>query len=547
MTLAGGALPVLLLLTATACGDGSPIPPAPTATPTSSPTQVAEPSPSPGPPIPGPLLDLASQPPALTVLGIDTQDFAEGVPSLAHGDFNADGYDDLLIGAPLADGPDNSREGAGEAYVIFGGADLPDRVDLAAGEHDVVIFGGAPDDGLGYSVLGADVNGDGVDDVLVGAPGTSGTEDPRTDQGQIYVFFGSPELSGTQDIAQGAAPATISGAEGFSRVGHSVAAGDVNGDGIADIIAGAPFAGRHPGTPPGSERTEVGEVYVLFGRAGLSGYFSVVFNQQDYTLGGAQQFGQFGATVASADVNADGVDDIIVGATQADGPNGTPQDAGAVYVFFGAPALAGRRSLTEGSADFAVLGGGERHSLGFPLLAADLNADGTSDIAAGARLAPGPGERTRAGAVYVALGRGDLAGVTDLAAGPAAAAVYGAQASQLLPSSLAAGDVNGDTVPDLIIGSGPANGPDSRASSGLAYVILGGPGLADTDLASGDQYLAVAGVQAGDSLGSSVDVAAVAGRESPQLLLLASAADRPDGSRSDSGAAYVVPLPSTGQ
>src|SRR3989304_722528 len=146
ITLAGGALPVPLLLTATACADGTPIPPAPTATPTSSPTQVTEPSPSPGPPIPGPLLDLASQPPVLTVLGIDTQDFAEGVPSPAHG---------------------------------------------------VGICGGAPGDGLGYAVLGADVNGDGVDDVLVGAPGTSGTEDPRTDQGQVYVFFGSKELKGT--------------------------------------------------------------------------------------------------------------------------------------------------------------------------------------------------------------------------------------------------------------------------------------------------------------------------------------------------------------
>ncbi|HEU4759065.1 MAG TPA: hypothetical protein VFT91_03690 [Dehalococcoidia bacterium] len=532
------------LFAAAACGGGSSGSPTPASTPSASPTET-EPSPPAGPPLPGPSLDLAAQPPVSTVLGIDSQDFAEGVPSLASGDFNADGYADVLIGAPLADGPDNTRDGAGEAYVILGRPDPPQQIDLTD-KADLIIYGAAPDDGLGYSVLAADVNGDGTDDVLVGAPGVSGTEDPRTDQGQVYVFFGAPDLGGTRDIAQAAAPVTISGAEGFSRVGHAIASGDVNADGISDIVVGAPFAGRFPNTPPGSERTEVGEVYVLFGRHDLSGYFSVVFDQQNFTIGGLQPFGQFGASVAAGDVNGDGVDDIIVGAPQSDGPDGAPDSAGLVYVFFGAAGLTGRVSLTERPADFTVLGAGERHSLGFPLISADLNADGIADIAVGARLATAPGSSTLdTGAVYVLFGRRDLGGTLNLASAPADVTTYGAQASQLIPSSLASGDLNGDGAADLLIGSGTASGPGSRAAAGVAYVVLGGPAFAAVDLAAGGQDLAVSGIHAGDSLGSAVIAAAVTGAR-PHLVLLASAADRPDGARSDTGAIYFVLPPPFG-
>ncbi len=541
--IAAGLLAALFLATVACRRDGSTASPTPTPSPTTpEPSSAATLAltPSPGPDLPGLSLDLASEPPVLTVLGSDSQDFAEGIPSLGHGDFNADRFDDILIGAPLADGPDNSRDGAGESYVIFGRSDLPARLNLAEGEQDVTIFGGAAGDALGSSVLGADVNGDGIDDILVGAPGTSGPEDPRTDQGQVYVFFGSKSLAGSLDIAKAAAPLTISGAEGFSRVGHAIASGDVNGDGANDIVLGAPFAGRVPDAPPGGQRTEVGQVYVVFGSSDLGGYISIPFDQQDFTITGKQRFGQFGAAVAAADVNADGLDDIIVGAPQSDGPDGAPKAAGAVYVFFGAHGLSGGLSIAEGAGNLAILGGGERHSLGFPLTTGDFNADGIADIAMGAQLAAGPGETTSRGAVYLTFGRSDLAGTLSLAAGEQDAAIFAAQPSQLLPSSLASGDINGDRAADLVIGSGPANGPGDRGGAGLAYVVLGHRDFTPIDLAQGGQDLTVVGIRAGDSLGSSVALAAVGEGGQPNLVLLASAADGPDGARPDSGAVYVV-------
>ena len=477
----------------------------------------------------------------LTAFGIDPEDLAEGIPSLGHGDFNGDGFADILIGAPQADGPDNTRDRAGEAYVVFGRSTLPGNIDLAETEPDITIFGGIEGDTLGFSVLGADVNGDGLDDILVGAPGASNKDDPRTDQGEVYVFFGSAELGGTLDIAKAPEDLRITGAEGFSRVGHAIASGDVNGDGMNDIVLGAPFAGREPGTPPGSPRTEVGEAYVIFGGAGLGGTVSIPDGQQDFTIGGQQRFGQFGGAVATADVNADGIDDIIVAAPQSDGPDGVPDAAGAVYVFFGAEGLSGRLTIAEGAEDVAIVGAGERHSLGFPLATGDFNGDRIADIAMGARLAAGPqGDRSASGAVYVTFGRSDLTGALDLAKGAQDAAIFGPQPSQLLPSSLASGDLNGDGIADLILGSGSASGPGERAGAGVAYVVLGGPDLSAVDLAEGSQDLAIVGVDAGDSLGSSVALARISGSELPEVILAASSGDGRDNARPDVGEIYVV-------
>jgi hypothetical protein len=142
--------------------------------------------------------------------------------------------------------------------------------------------------------------------------------------------------------------------------------------------------------------------------------------------------------------------------------------------------------------------------------------------------------------VYVTFGRSDLAGTLDLAVGEEDAAIFGPQRSQLLPSSIASGDLNGDGIADLILGSGPANGPGDRARSGVVYIVLGRPDLSIVDLAEGSQDLAIVGIEAGDSLGSSVALARISGSEQPELILIASAADGQDNTRPDSGEVYIV-------
>lgn len=171
------------------------------------------------------------------IQGDVAEDWA-GFDVSAAGDVNGDGFDDVIVGAPLGD---NGGTGAGEAYVIFGKATGFGTVDLSnLGSAGFVIQGDATGDALGWSVSAAgDVNGDGLGDLIVGAPfGDNG----GAYAGEAYVIFGRSTGFATIDLTN-LSPADgyiIQGDDADDRAGQSVsAAGDVNGDGLDDIIVGA--------------------------------------------------------------------------------------------------------------------------------------------------------------------------------------------------------------------------------------------------------------------------------------------------------------------
>ena len=180
------------------------------------------------------------------------------------GDVNGDGFDDLLIGAPSADTSGNGKLLAGESYVIFGGASLPETIDLASlGAAGFRLFGADAGDGSGYSVSSAgDVNGDGFDDVLIGAYHAGAAGNGKSSAGDSYVIFGGASLPATIDLASlGAAAITIFGADAGDESGRRVSsAGDVNGDGFDDMLIGANYADAS-----GNGKSSAGESYVIFG------------------------------------------------------------------------------------------------------------------------------------------------------------------------------------------------------------------------------------------------------------------------------------------
>ena len=276
--------------------------------------------------------------------GAATEDHS-GTSVSAAGDINGDGIGDLLIGAYGAN--DGSDSNVGKTYVVFGsstgfasGTFNLSSIESGNGSTGFVLIGEDGSDVSGSSVSNlGDVNGDGIDDLIIGAQGHDSGGDG--DSGASYVVFGSDQgFSATINLSSlnGSNGFKLLGIDGSDESGFSVSsAGDINGDGIEDILIGA------PGADNGSSNT--GEAYVVFGRdttqQGVS--FSSTFDLSTLSSGngangfiieGISQDDFAGYTVSAAgDVNGDGVDDLIVGARAADG--GGESDAGQSFVIFG--------------------------------------------------------------------------------------------------------------------------------------------------------------------------------------------------------------------
>ncbi|NQV90598.1 FG-GAP repeat protein [Candidatus Uhrbacteria bacterium] len=314
------------------------------------------------------------------------------------------------------------------------------------------------------------------------------------------------ELSG--DVASSTADYELTGESGSDQSGSALASGDLNDDGILDLVVGAPR--------DDDGGNDAGAAYVFFGPISSSSDLS----SANMKLTGEATDDRAGISLFVGDLNDDGVMDLVIGATGEDsGGNG----AGAVYVVFG-PLASGDLSLAD--ADVKITGEAAEDVFGTSLFVEDLNNDGVMDLVIGAMSEDSGG--SSAGAVYVVFG--PLSGDLDLA--DTDVKITGEATGDSLSSSLFVGDLSNDGVMDLVVG---ATGEDSGgSSSGAAYVVFG-PLSADISLADADVKLT--GETAYDGSGASLRVEDL--NDDGSMDLIVSALGEDSGG-SGAGAVYVV-------
>ena len=329
-----------------------------------------------------------------------------------------------------------------------------------------------------------DVNGDGISDVAVGddsvdAPG-------RRDAGVVYVVFGgSPlgrldlgtapgfQIAGPRQGARRPVPAfAFDGPPAGAMAGAAVAAaGDVNADGLADIVVGAPFAGRNG-------RAFSGSAYVVFGKRSAERVDLERLGSGGFRIDGPRRGAVVGTTLAgTGDVNGDGRADVVVRSDRV--------QRAAVYVVFGKASAEPVDLRRLGRRGFAIRrGGGWRDLLHFGDAlsgAGDFNGDGLADVAIGA---PGSGgtHGEGAGVTFVVFGGRRMRTVELLKLGRRGVRIEGEQAFANTGEALAPlGDVNGDGRGDLLLGASQVAGL-GRNYAGAAYVVFGRAGAGRVDL-----------------------------------------------------------------
>ena len=386
------------------------------------------------------------------------------------GDLDGDGFTDLYFSGTFSSSPFLPH-----IFCVPGGSPGVSGDFYSAGTR---LYSSQNGSGIGWSVAGAgDVNGDGYADVIVGAPYYDGGE---TDEGAVFLFLGS--ATGIQDGDESGAAARLESDQAGAHFGWSVAAaGDVNEDGYADVIVGAPDydAGE----------TDEGAAFVFHGDAsGISnGHASAAAKRLESNQAGAR----FGASVAGAgDVNGDGYADVIVGAPSYDAGE---TDEGAAFVFHGSPA--GVLGREPGTAATRLQSNQPGARLGASVAGTGVRGFGVryADVIVGA-----PDYNAGHGAVFVFAG--SSTGVADGNPSTAVTRLTASQAWAFGTSVAGAGDINGDRFADIVVGAPQYS--NGEPGEGAAFVFLGSWSLVAVD-ASGADYR-IEGNQANAALGTSV-------------------------------------------
>ena len=405
--------------------------------------------------------------------------------SLAIGDVDGDGDNEMVVGAPGDSGP-MGIPNVGAVYVIesivLETAERPAVADMVA---SLVLAGPWRNGRFGSSLCLCDLDGDGAEDLIVGAP-SSGDEE-ALESGALAVYLGreGAMLAPEPDII-------IRGDWSGGRFGSTLAGADLDNDGRVELLVGAPRAGEEGGRGPGI-------VYAFSGSDLVPGEFSAA-EVAAATIRGERPGDSLGG-LAVGDLNGDGSSELVLSSARADGDGAELIDAGTVYVIDAADVLERRDVSLSNETSLAVFeGNATRGYFGGSLSVGDIDDDGRADLLVSAYASGRRWEKVEAsGEAFIAFGldvpggdvadRGTDAGPTapqgaesgGSLSGPGGEPPIGGALSFVsrrrwdvygLPVLLA--DLNGDRSDEVIVAAQFADGPErERQACGEVYIYWG--------------------------------------------------------------------------
>ncbi len=365
---------------------------------------------------------LSANSPVLKFTGAGPNSFF-GISTKNAGDVNNDGFEDVIIGASY----NPNINPIGKAFIYFGGI-IMDTI------PDVIFQNQTPNDNFGFCVDGAgDVNGDGFDDVIIGA----GLYVSASGYGRAYIFFGGASMDNIPDV-------TIQGAPGDGYLAYFVSnAGDVNGDGFSDVIVN----GSH---------NDYGRVFLYFGGASMDSIPDITFEGELQT----DHF-SFGELSKLGDVNNDGFDDVFIASVNY--PCYSCPSRGKVYLYYGGMSM-------DNVADLTIMGENTgQNYFGASKEGGDINGDGFVDLIVSD---PNWGiyGTGNIGRLYVFYGGVSMDTIPDKI-------IRGQFDDDNFGANVTSSDLNNDGFDDIIVGASKFQYP---VYQGKVYVYLGGANMDTT-------------------------------------------------------------------
>ncbi len=389
--------------------------------------------------------------------------------SMATGDINGDGYDDLVVGSHFS-----AETAAGKVYLIYGQSSPLTSTTLSS--SNIIFTGASIGDRAGTAVAIGDLNADGYDDIVMGASKDDGS---ATNAGAIYIAYGQAATLTSQTLSASVG-AKFTGEAAGDLAGTAVVVTDLNGDTYADILVGSPKNNDGGG--------DAGAVYMIPGSATqYTGITGALGSNREYT--GEAAGDELGGAVAAGDIDGNGTPDMLFGALFNDDSGA---NAGAAYlVYTTTSALSADTVSISTAVEFTGEAAGD--SAGSAVASGDLNGDGYDELLIGA---PGnDSTAAAAGSAHVILGNASQYSGTAGVATTQVVEYDGEATTDSAGSALDAQDLNNDGYAELMIGA-----IGISPNTGASYIVAGAATLTGGNVGT-VATVEYDGVNAGDNYG----------------------------------------------